>query len=180
MYIWMNGLLVVFRLVQPSPPTQLRTGFLSQKKPRACQQSLSSPPRKPCTCTCTRAYCGHLIYTVIQQVGFCVWLLSLMMCFPAASVLTSVGTPFLFRAEWYSIVPINHIQFICSSGLDIFTLFLLTGLFSQFSSVAQLCPTLCHPTDYSTSGLPVHHPLPELTQTHVHWVSDAIQPSHPL
>jgi len=49
----------------------------------------------------------------------------------------------------------------------------------QFSSVAQLCPTL-QPLDCSTSGLPVHHQLPELTHTHVHWVGDAIQPSHPL
>ena len=50
----------------------------------------------------------------------------------------------------------------------------------QFSSVAQLCPTLCNSRDWSTPGLPVHHQLPELTQTHVLWVSDAIQPSHPL
>ena len=49
-----------------------------------------------------------------------------------------------------------------------------------FSSVAQLCPTLCHPMNRSTPGLPVHHQLPEFTQTHVHRVSDAIQPSHPL
>ena len=50
----------------------------------------------------------------------------------------------------------------------------------QFSSVAQLCPTFCHPMKCSTPGLPVHHQLPEFTQTHVHRVSDAIQPSHPL
>ena len=50
----------------------------------------------------------------------------------------------------------------------------------QFSSVAQLCPTLCGPMNRSTPGLPVHHQFPEFTQTHVHWVSDAIQPSHPL
>ena len=50
----------------------------------------------------------------------------------------------------------------------------------QFSSVAQLCPTLCHPMNRSTPGLPVHHQLPEFTQTHVHQVGDAIQPSHPL
>ena len=51
----------------------------------------------------------------------------------------------------------------------------------QFSSVQLLsCPTLCDPMDYSTPGLPVHHQLPELTQTHVHWVSDAIQPSPPV
>ena len=50
----------------------------------------------------------------------------------------------------------------------------------QFSSVAQSCPTLCDPMDCSTPGFPVHHQLLELTQTHVHRVSDAIQPSHPL
>ena len=50
----------------------------------------------------------------------------------------------------------------------------------QFSSVAQSCPTLCDPMDYSTPGLPVHHQLPEFTQTPVHWVGDAIQPCHPL
>ena len=50
----------------------------------------------------------------------------------------------------------------------------------QFSSVAQLCPTLCHPMNRSTPGLPVHHQLLESTQTHVHRVDDAIQPSHPL
>ena len=50
----------------------------------------------------------------------------------------------------------------------------------QFSSVAQSCPTLCNPVNRSTPGLPVHHQLSEFTQTHVHRVSDAIQPSHPL
>ena len=50
----------------------------------------------------------------------------------------------------------------------------------QFRSVAQSCPTLCDPMHWSTPDLPVHHQLPEFTQTHVHWVSDAIQPSHPL
>ena len=48
------------------------------------------------------------------------------------------------------------------------------------SSVAQLCLTLCHPMDCSMPGLPVHHQLLELAQTHVHWVGEAIQPSHPL
>ena len=50
----------------------------------------------------------------------------------------------------------------------------------QFSSVAQSCPTLCNPMNHSTPGLPVYHQLPEFTQTHVHRVSDAIRPSHPL
>ena len=50
----------------------------------------------------------------------------------------------------------------------------------QFSSVIQLCPTLCDPMNCSRPGLPVHHQLLDFTQTHVHWVRDAIQPSHPL
>ena len=50
----------------------------------------------------------------------------------------------------------------------------------QFSSFAQSCPTLCNPVNRSTPGLPVHHQFLEFTQTHVHRVSDAIQPSHPL
>ena len=51
---------------------------------------------------------------------------------------------------------------------------------AQFSSVIQSCPTLCNPMDCSTPGLPVHHHLSVFTQTHVRWVSDAIQPSHIL
>ena len=50
----------------------------------------------------------------------------------------------------------------------------------QFSSVAQSCPTLCDPLNHNMPGFLVHHQLPEFTQTHAHWVGDAIQPSHPL
>ena len=66
------------------------------------------------------------------------------------------------------------------SPLKVSTVFNLL-LFSsvQFSSVTQSCLTLCYPMDCSTPGLPVHHQLPDFTQTHVHWVPDAIQPSHP-
>ena len=53
-------------------------------------------------------------------------------------------------------------------------------LMFQFSSVTQSCPTLCDPMNHSTPGLPVHHHLPEFTQTHVRQVGDAIQPSNPL
>ena len=56
----------------------------------------------------------------------------------------------------------------------------LFNLYAEFSSVAQSCPTLCDPMNRSTPGLPVHHQLPELAQTHIHRVRDAIQPSHPL
>ena len=63
----------------------------------------------------------------------------------------------------------------------VFNIFLnMFLLVIQFSSVTQLCPTLCDPMNRSTPGLPVHHQLLEFTQTHVHRVSDASQPSHPL
>ena len=52
--------------------------------------------------------------------------------------------------------------------------------YDQCSSVAQSCPTLCDPMNRSMPGLPVHHQLPEFTQTHVHRAGDAIRPSHPL
>ena len=55
----------------------------------------------------------------------------------------------------------------------------MISFYNQFSSVTQSCPTLCDPMNRSTPGLPVHHHLREFTQTHVHQVSDAIQPSHP-
>ena len=60
------------------------------------------------------------------------------------------------------------------------TLFNMVSWSVQFSSVAQSCPTLYDPMHHSTPGLPVHHQLPEFTQTHVHRVGDAFQPSHPL
>ena len=67
-----------------------------------------------------------------------------------------------------------------SSTERLLTTVMLKKAFSsvQFSSVAQLCPTLCDPMNCSTPGLPVHHHLPEFTQIHVHQVCDAIQPSH--
>ena len=58
-------------------------------------------------------------------------------------------------------------------------LFIYCAISVQFSSVTQPCPTLCDPMNHNTPGLPVHHQLPEFTQTRVHRVSDAIQPSHP-
>ena len=64
-------------------------------------------------------------------------------------------------------VRFSSVQFSCFSSV-------------QFSSIAQSCLTLCDPMNRSTPGLPVHHQLPEFTQTHVHRVSDGIQPSHPL
>ena len=64
-------------------------------------------------------------------------------------------------------------------GRQVVTLLLVILSAPQFSTVTQSCPTLCDPMNHSTPGLPIHHQLPEFTQTHVHRVSDAIQPSHP-
>ena len=60
------------------------------------------------------------------------------------------------------------------------TTLIIETVSAQFSSVTQSCPTLCDPMDCSMPGLSVHHQLQEFAQTHVHWVSDAIQPSYPL
>ena len=82
----------------------------------------------------------------------------------------------------------NTVVFVYNSGdeiqhshLYLYNFAYLTWVGSdQIRSVAQLCPTLCNPMNRSTPGLPVHHQLPEFTQTHIHRVSDAIQPSHSL
>ena len=71
---------------------------------------------------------------------------------------------------------VPHMQLFNDHSIDIWTL----STRYQFSSVAQLCLTLCDPMNHSTPGLPVHHQLPEFTQTHAYRVGDAIQPSHPL
>ena len=62
----------------------------------------------------------------------------------------------------------------------VFSYYMAKGVCMHACVYAQLCPTLCNPMNRSTPGLPVHHQLPEFTQTHVRRVSDAIQPSHPL
>ena len=102
-------------------------------------------------------------------------------------ILEWVAYPFSRGTSW----PRNWIRVSCIVG-GFFTSWATRELSSgylfflepdssvQFSSVAQSCPTLCDPMNCSTPGRPVHHQLPEPTQTHVHWVSDAIQTSHPL
>ena len=81
--------------------------------------------------------------------------------------------------DWATSQHTNTFQFIIKSNKLFFFHCKINSDF-QFSSVAQSCPTLCDPMNCSTPGLPVQHQLPEFTQTHVHWVSDATQPSHPL
>ena len=83
---------------------------------------------------------------------------------------TRVGHDWETEVNWTdSVVAVNDLHPVKSCSFN-----------AQFSSVTQSCPTLCVPKDCSTPGLPVHYQLPEFTQIHVHWVDDAIQPSHPL
>jgi len=86
-----------------------------------------------------------------------------------------------FEATWTDLENIMPSE-INQAEKEKYYISLICVIFSsvQFSLVAQSCLTLCDPMNCSTPGLPVHHQLPEFTQTHVHRVSDAIQPSHPL
>ena len=79
------------------------------------------------------------------------------------------------HANTHSCMQVNRIYFKREKSTK-----LSAQTLSQYSSVAQSCPTLCNPIECSMLGFPVHHQLLELVQTHVLWVSDAIQPSHPL
>ena len=83
------------------------------------------------------------------------------------------------RGAWWTIVHgVTRVRHNLTTKLPMHKSSQITDRF-QFSSVAQSCPTLCDPMNPSTPGLPVHHQLPQFTQTHVHQVSDASQPSHP-
>ena len=88
--------------------------------------------------------------------------------------LCSICLTFFFNVSYTNYH--NYMCFLIVNKL----VFLSRFFVCMFSSVAQLCPTLHNPMNRSTPGLPVHHQLPEFTQTHIHWVSDAIQPFHPL
>ena len=97
-----------------------------------------------------------------------------------------ITSPFLFQPPWsyHLLLSLTLILLLLSLSL-LKTLGILSVSFKTlslitYSSVTQSCLTLCDPMDCSTPGLPVHHQLPELAQTHVHQVRDAIQPSHSL
>ena len=109
---------------------------------------------------------------------------------------SSISYMVIYMVQCYSLISshshlLPHRPKVCSLYLCLFcclayrvtvTIFLNSIYMHsvQFSSVAQLCPTLCNSMNRSTPGLSVHHQLPEFIQTHVHRVSDAIQPFHPL
>ena len=79
-------------------------------------------------------------------------------------------------------MPKYFLSLCCYYKLYYFKTFklLIVHCSDQIISVAQSCPTLCNLMNHSMPGLPVHHQLPEFTQTHIHRIGDAIQPSHPL
>ena len=90
---------------------------------------------------------------------------------------------FFIIAALIGIFTASLLNFTISHLLPVFyhsILYTVRKIHLQFSSVAQSSPTLRDPMNRSTPGFPVHHQLREFTQTHVHWVRDAIQPSHPL
>ena len=82
----------------------------------------------------------------------------------------------------FSVIPFSsRLQsFPASGSFQMSQFFTLEPAAAVVAKSLQSCPTLCNPMNHSTPGLSVHHHLPEFTQTHVHWVGDAIQPSHPL
>ena len=81
----------------------------------------------------------------------------------------------------YQVSPLNTELHINNPSPSLEPICLWANILSiQFSSVTQSCPTLCNSMNHRTPGLPVHHHLPKFSQTHIHRVSDAIQPPHPL
>ena len=86
-------------------------------------------------------------------------------------VFLSILSIFILHVFWFWISLVRCIRFVVCYVMV---------RSDQIRSVTQSCPTLCDPMNRSTPGLPVHHQLLEFTETHLHWVSDAIQPSHPL
>ena len=106
------------------------------------------------------------------------WKNSVSLC-PASSCTPRSNLPVISGVSW---LPTFAFQFpiMKSTSFGVLRSRSCRSSSVQFSSVAQSCPTLCDPMNCSMPGLPVHHQLPEFTQTHVHRGSDAIQPSHPL
>ena len=135
----------------------------------------------------TRYYVRCVIFIIFFSVSPCV----------SCSVIPLFATPWTIahqgplsmgfsRQEYWSGLPFPPPGNLPDLGIKLAFLTspaLAGGFFTtsvQFSSVAQLCLILCDPVNRSTPGLPIHHQLPESTQTHVHRVDDAIQPSHPV
>ena len=127
----------------------------------------------------------HWVNDAIQRSHPLLSLLLLLSIFPSIRVFFSesaldIKWPKYWKSASASVLPVN-IQGWFPLRFTGWISFQSNGLSRVFSSsVTQSCPTLCNPMNHSTPGFPVHHQLPELAQTHVHLVGDAIQPSHSL
>ena len=110
------------------------------------------------------------ISDILLNLSFCVWLISLSKILSKSIHSSSIYFHFQYSTVYVFVCFVFLVDPIMFSPYINF----------QFSSATQSRPTLCDPVNRSTPGLPVHYQLPESTQTHVHWVGDAIQPSHPL
>ena len=145
----------------------------------------SLPDLEPVCCSMSSSNCCFLTcIQVSQQPGKVVWYSHIFQNFPQFIMIHTVkGFGIVNKAELDVFLefscffddPVNVGSFISGSSA-----FSKTSLNTQSRSVAQSCPNLCDPMNRRTPGLHVHHQLLEFTQTHVRWVSDVIQPSHPL
>ena len=125
----------------------------------------SLPSPQPPLCTCTQTHHGSHLYVYWMWATFSYNIIIF------SSILKYER---LFEFMYFKVVFKIHLKYILNIRAVI-------GFSSvRFCSVTQSCLTLCDPTNCSMPGLPVHHQLQEPTQTHVHWVGDAIQPPHPL
>ena len=138
--------------------------------------------------TCAAALSPSLIQYSFVIIWKCVIILSLNLCNCKWSPMGK-STMFLSREDRCHMVftflaTPSHMKFKCPTGTEnqwIWNTKQFIKIHSEsVSSVPLSCPTLCNPVDCRMPGFPIHHQLPELAQTHVHWVGDAIQPSYPL
>ena len=132
---------------------------------------------------------ARILFSSVQSLS-CIWLFATPWTAAHQASLSITNSWSLLKLmSITSVMTSNHL-ILCHPLLLLASIFPSIRVFSnelvlhissvQFSSVTQSCPTLCDPLNRSTPDLPVHHHLPEFTQTHVHWVGDAIQPSYPL
>ena len=145
-----------------------------------------SPFPKVCPSSCPlHQWCHPAISSSDVPFSFCPQSFPASGTFPMSQLFTS-GDQNTGASASASVLPVNIQGWftLWLTGLTILLSKGLSGVFSntmvQFSSVTQSCLTLCSPMECSTSGLPTRHHLPKFSQVHVHCISDAIQPSHPL
>ena len=125
--------------------------------------SCTSPAPGACLNSCSLSqWCHPTISSSVSPFSFCLQSFPASGSFPVSQFFTSGSQS----------IELQHSSFQWIFRVDFLSV--------QFSSVTQSCPTFCNPMNRSTPGLFAHHQLPEFTQTHAHWVGNAIQPYHPL